>query len=216
MAALRKYPKNQKLKNYWFSRPNWPLKLAATLQRNAYSFLFVAKAYITFSHIIWFRNVQTTCLNLYVRYYVVALRNFCMAALHEYPKKPKIVKFLIFTAKLAATLQKNAYSFWFIAKAYITFSHIIWFRNVQTTCINLYVRYYVVALRNFCIAALREYPKNQKLKNYRFSQPNWPLHCKKMHIRFGSLRRHILHFLTEFGFTICRRHVLTYTSDVTS
>ena len=82
------------------------------------------------------------------------------------PENPKIEKLLIFTAKLAATLQKNAYSFLFIAKAYITFSHRIWFRNVQTTCLNLYVRCYVVALRNFCMAALREYHKNRKMKNY--------------------------------------------------
>ena len=130
-----------------------------------YLFLSIAKAYIIFLQNLVSQCAET-CLNLYVRCYVVALHNFCIAALRKYHAlKPKIEKLSIFTAKLAATLQKKCI-FVFVLCESITFSHRIWFHNVQTTCLNLYVRYYVVALRNFCMAALREYPKNQKLKNY--------------------------------------------------
>ena len=112
---------------------------------------------LLFSHRIWFCNVQTTCLNLYVSCYVVALRNICMAALRKYPKNRKIIDF---HSQIGRYIAKNAYSFLFIAKAYITFSHRIWFRNVQTTCLNLYVKCYVIALRNFCKAGIRKYHRN--------------------------------------------------------
>ena len=39
---------------------------------------------------------------------------------------------------------------------------------------------------------------------------------KKMHIRFWPLRSHILFFIAKFGFAMCRRHVLTYTSHFVS
>ena len=92
----------------------------------------------------------------------------------------------------------------------------IWFRNVQTTCLNLYVRCNVVALHNFCMAALRKYPKNRKSEKLLIFMAKLADTLQiLMHIRFCSLRRHILRFLTEFDFAMCRRHVLTYTSDVT-
>ena len=98
------------------------------------------------------------------------------------------------------------YLFLSIAKAYFFFCK-TWLHNVQTTCLNLYVQCYVVALHNFCMAGLCEYYKNQKLKNYWFSRPNWQLHCKECVFVFCPLRRYILLFLAEFVFAMCRQYV---------
>ena len=43
-----------------------------------------------------------------------------------------------------------------------------------------------------------------------------PLLCMKMHIRFRPLRMRVIFFFAKFGFAMCRRHVVTYTSCTTS
>ena len=43
-----------------------------------------------------------------------------------------------------------------------------------------------------------------------------PLLCIQMHVRFRPLQMRIIFFFAKFGFAMCRRHVVTYTSCTTS